>query len=165
MAGRTGGESWRLGRGGAEFRIDTPAGMFVAAAGEGELRGSPTTFDRFTVGSGGNSLDPSSDGIFRGEALALPAASLSGERLSTRRVAFETGGLFSFYAALFRAGERDSTEPMARIRTAGLEASLAVDDLPVRFGGRVRLTLGVARVFDEPLRERVVGYAAFSIRP
>ena len=163
VAGQTGDESWQLGRAEATVRVLTPAGVFSGTVTEGEVHGDPSRFDLFTVGGGESSIRPAADGFFRSTTLALPEAALSGERFSRRRV--EWGSGLVVYGELLRAGARDASEPLPRIRVAGIELSATLEDFPIRLGGKLSFSVGVAKIYDEPLRGSIVGYGGLTIRP
>lgn len=163
VAGESGDDGWQLARGEVTVSFETPLGSFSGSATEGEVHGDPTRFDLFTAGGGESSLRPEADGPFRAENLALPLSSLTGERLSRRRVSW--GSVVTLYAEQIRVGPRDPDGPLPKVRLLGVEAAATLEDFPIRLGGRLSFVVGVARIYDDPLPGSTVAYGGLSIRP
>jgi len=163
--GSTGGQGWQLGRAGARLKLRTPAGSFALGGEEGWTGGSPSRFDVFAVGGGASSFSPEADRLFTAEATALPKAVLSGARLETWRAEWTPVPPLALYGAGFRASGGPHEQAASRMLVAGLELRLSVADPPIPIGGRLEAVLGIARILDEPLKNRTVGYLSISVRP
>lgn len=157
-AGRSGSSGWDVCRAGLELAARTPAGRISAAAEEGWIGGTPSLFDLFTIGSAAGSFSPEGDRLFLSEAAALPAAVAAGERLQVRRVEWSPLAPLVFHGSTQRASGN-------WIRVAGIDLRIALEDFPLKLGGRLELLIGVSRVFDAPLKNRNVGYFTLGVRP
>ena len=118
-------------------------------------------FERFTVGGAEPVLV---DARLLPQRIAMPAAPLgvrSGERVSTLEASI--GEFLGFRPFLWAA----SSDPELRgwYRVAGLDAHLAVDNLPLLRLGGLEVRSGVGYPLDAPFRHRWRFYGSAIYRP
>jgi hypothetical protein len=166
LLGSTGGESWRAFRGEAGLEGGTPLGSFSVRGEAGRVGGDPSRRDLFALGGGGSSLAPDADLWRIVESFALPFAIAEGERFDSLRVAWEPRDGLAFWGSSSRFGPVDRFESGAtRLRVAGIELSFRIEEAPIPVGGTLSLVAGAARIFDDPMKGRTVGYIGATVRP
>jgi hypothetical protein len=163
QTGRSGNGSWR------GFSGKLEAGIFFGGKGLGvawerrTVRGAPSPFDRIVVGGVASSLLPDVAASNRVLVSALPVGTLLGDDYECQRAELRVFGVPLFYAR-HRAWDRG----VARgpwLRVAGLAVDVSGPPAAAFKLPGLRMSLGVARVLDEPLKGRTVWWLGLAYRP
>ena len=165
--GRTEGQGWTLRRLALSAGWINPWAPLTVRAEAGRLDGDPTALDRFHLGGVGTSLLPTALDANRVTQAALPAYTLTGDRMGRLRGELGLGPLAAYleHAAVWQA---PAARPAAQ-RVAGLE--LDSRDLPLprdllrRLAGNLSFTLGLHRPLDGAMKGRTVGTLSVVVRP
>ena len=161
--GRTGGDSWRRLGGRLEVGAVREGTGVVLAYQRHAVRDATRDFDRLQLGGVDSSLLPAS--VLAGRILvpALPAGTRVGDEHEGERATLLVGGLPLFFE---RHRVWDTGAPRgAWLRLAGIEWDITSASVPLVKAPGLHLTLGVARVLDEPLRDRTEGWLGLAWRP
>lgn len=163
-AGTSDGSSWRRfgGEVGLGAYYQGNHGLEIAWQRQ-TVRGSPSPFDRLRLGGADGSLVPDTQRGRRLEAPALPTALLVGDDHEGQRATLALGGIpffFERHRVWSAGGERGDW-----LRLAGFELELLSGPIPlVRIPG-LRLRVGAARVFDQPLKDTNRFWLFLAYRP
>jgi len=161
--GRTGDGAWRRYGGRFEVGVTRGASGLGLAYRRDAAREAAYAFDRLQLGGVESSLLPASATAGRIAVPALPAGTLLGDEYEGERATALLGGLplfFERHRVWDRGGQKGDW-----LRLAGVAWDLAGDPIPlVRLPG-FHLTVGVARILDEPLKDRTRGWLALAWRP
>ena len=152
---------WTAARAELALRLDTPLTVFSLQGAGGRFGGE--SGEAFHLGGLTTSLVPLSLDLNRLEQPALPAYAAEGDRFLHYRLA--AGGPFKAYLeghALWNGGQ----ERMAFQRVLGLTYVLALQgSAGEQVSRKLKLSLGLHRVLDGPLRDRTVGTLSLVLRP
>ena len=161
--GRTADDSWRLL--GGRFKVGAVHGDngLLLSYRRDAVRDAAAAADRLQLGGVETSLLPASATAGRIPEPALPLGTLVGDEHEEERATALVRGLplfFERHRVWDRVGPRG-----AWLRLVGIEVDLASEPVPLVKLPGLHLTVGAARVLDEPLKDRTRGWLALAWRP
>lgn len=135
---------------------------FTASYAAGSVRGDTPVFEQFSLGGLRSPLVDSNALAQRIAMPVLPTGTATGTRVVSYRLAMP--GPLSPY---LWAGGVSSNAPWRYQwqRVAGVDATVAVPNIPLAGTPAARLQLGVGESIDRPLRHRVQGYVSVVFNP
>ncbi len=167
VEGRTDTAHWSRERAKVQGGLETPW-LSLRAMGEfGQMAGTPSFTDRFSLGGAATSLSSISADGFRVSQPGLPSFLATGDHFRRLRAEMDPGlgKVFVEHTALW-------TDPMPRpsaLRVVGWELDSSDYDLPLEriqgLIGRVSFRLGIYRILDGVLKHRTTASLSLSIRP
>ena len=162
-AGRTGDDSWRRSGGRFEVGVVRDGDGLLISYERNAVRDAAGPPERLQLGGLDSSLLPESALVARIPVPALPVGTLVGDEHEGERATILLGGLPLFFE---RHRMWDDGGPRGDwLRLAGLEWDIASGPVPLVKLPGFRLTLGVARVLDDPLKGRTEAWLALAWRP
>ncbi|MGD1147740.1 MAG: hypothetical protein ABR961_07320 [Thermoanaerobaculaceae bacterium] len=162
-AGRTGDDSWRRYGGRFEVGVMREGDGLLLSFQRNAVRDATSPLERVQLGGVDGSLLPESALAGRIAVPALPVGTLMGDEHEGERATMTLGGLPLFFER-HRVWDRDGSMG-DWLRLTGLEWDLASGPVPLVKMPGFHLTLGVARILDEPLDDRTEWWLALAWRP
>jgi hypothetical protein len=162
-AGRTGEDSWRRVSGGLEAGALRKGTGLTVSWRRASVRDATSDLDRLQLGGVSSSVLP--DGVLAGRILVapLPAGTLIGDEYEGQKAGLLLGGLPLFFER-HRMWDRDQGRG-EWLRLVGIEWDVTGDPVPlVRLPG-FHVTVGVARILDQPLEDVTEGWIGVAWRP
>jgi hypothetical protein len=165
QVGRTSGDSWSQRAAGVRGTGFAEIGRLSISARAGWSGGSPTPFDRFSIGGASSPLVPTGLDWNRIESPALPVAAQLGGRFEGGRLEVSpSAGPVVLYAERWRAWDRGASKPDL-VRLEGLELRLE-RLIPAEISSSISLYVGAARVRSAtPRFDSIRGYGGLIYRP
>ncbi|MFH1178079.1 MAG: hypothetical protein V1750_11785, partial [Acidobacteriota bacterium] len=161
--GTTSGQDWRRWNGALELGVARRDSGLRLVWSRSSVRNAQATADRLQLGGLSSSLLPAAALAGRVRVAALPAGTALGDDYEGQHAAVTLGGLPLFFARhrLWVQGAGKG----GWLSLAGLEWELTSDPLPLlRFPG-FHLTLGAARILDEPFKGKTKGWVGVEWKP
>jgi len=161
--GRTGEDSWQRVSGGLEAGVLRKGTGLTLSWRRASVRDVASDLDRLQLGGVSSSILP--DAVQAGRILVapLPAGTLIGEEYEGQKASLLVGGLPLFFGR-HRMWDRDRARG-EWLRLVGLEWDLTGDPVPlVRLPG-FHVTVGVARILDQPFKGVTQGWIGLAWRP
>jgi hypothetical protein len=165
QVGRTSGDSWSQRAAGVRLTGFGEVGRVAISARAGWSGGSPTRFDRFSIGGASSPIVPAALDWNRIESPALPTAAQLGDRFEGGRLEVSpSAGPVVLYAERWRAWDRGASKPDL-VRLEGLELRLE-RLIPAEISSSISLYVGAARVRSvAPRFDSIRGYGGLIYRP
>jgi hypothetical protein len=162
-AGRTGEDPWRRVSGALEVGVLRKGTGLTVSWRRASVHDAVSDLDRLQLGGVSSSITP--DAVLAGRILVppLPAGTLIGEEYEGQKASLLVGGLPLFFER-DRMWDRDKARS-GWLRLVGLEWDLTSGPVPlVRLPGFC-VTVGVARILDQPFKDVTQGWIGLAWRP
>lgn len=160
-AGTTLGTSWRRAIGTARVQAGTSQVTVLADGLLGATGSDAPAWERFAIGGLGTALADDALLAQRVAVGALPVAARTGPRAALARAAVRLNGLEPY----FLWTQANDALRGRWLRVAGAEITTVTPFAPFARAPRARVVFGAGYALDEPLKERVRGYARLVFTP
>jgi Tol biopolymer transport system component len=162
VAGRSDGDSWRRITARATLGVSVKDTSLAVSWQRSAVRGTPSLLDQISLGGLPGSVLPEDARDNRVTAPALPAAILIGDDHEGQRVELTLGGLPLFFERHRVWGRGTDRGPWLRL--AGLEVDVSSDPIPLVKLPGFHVSVGAARILDEPLKGKTRAWLGLAWR-